>query len=188
MGESDWDKRYKEGFYTDEIKPHELLERFWGVLPVGGRIVDIAAGTGRDLLFLARQGFDVCGLDRSWEGLKLATRYFDENGHHLDAVQADALYLPLRDDSFHGVLVFYFLERDIMQDLASLLTPGGVLIYETFLRRQNSIDRHRNPAFLLDDGELPRYFTDLETLFHEEGIFVMDGKERAVARYVGRKP
>lgn len=149
--------------------------------------MDIATGTGRDLLFLARQGYKVCGLDRSWEALKLASRFFDQNGFQLEAVQADALDLPLRSHAFDGVLVFYFLERDIMGELASLLKPGGVIFYETFLKRQNAIDRHRNPAYLLEDEELPSHFGDLEPLFYEEGIFALDGKERAVARYIGRK-
>jgi tellurite methyltransferase len=183
----DWDKRYKEGFYGGAINPHQFLEKFWGFLPAKGRVVDIAMGTGRDLLFLAKQGFRVYGLDRSWEGLKLAIESFDKSDLHLEAVQADALNLPFGQGAFHGALVFYFLERDIMDELVSLLKPGGVLFYETFLRRQNEIDRPRNPAFLLDDGELPGYFGDLEPLFHEEGIFTIDGKERAVARYIGRK-
>jgi SAM-dependent methyltransferase len=182
----DWDKRYKEGFYDGAVNPHRLLEKFWHLLPANGRVVDIAMGTGRDLLFLARRGFRVCGLDRSWEGLKLATDFFHKNDLDLQAIQADALKLPLKRDCFDGVIVFYFLERAIMGELVSLLRPGGVLIYETFLKRQNEIDRHRNPAFLLDDNELPGYFA-LEPLFHEEGIFTTDGKERAAARYIGRK-
>ena len=41
-----------------------------------------------------------------------------------------------------------------MADLIGLLAPGGLLLYETFLKRQNIIDRPRNPDYLLDDGEL----------------------------------
>lgn len=187
MSAPDWDKRYRERFYEGAVDPHQLVKRFWEFVPEKGRVVDIATGTGRDLLFLTGQGFRVCGLDRSWEGLKLATEAFSQNGLHLEAVQADALNLPLKPGIFDGVLVFYFLEREIMGELSSLLKPGGVLFYETFLKRQNDIDRRRNPAYLLDDGELPGYFGDLEPLFHEEGILTMDGKERAVARYIGRK-
>lgn len=187
MNTPDWDKRYKEGFYDGAVNPHQLLEKFWHFLPAEGRVVDIAMGTGRDLLFLAHRDFEVCGLDRSWEGLKLATQLFHKNSLYLEAVQADALSLPLKQGCFDGVLVFYFLERTIMAELTSLLKPNGILFYETFLKRQNEIDRHRNPAFLLDDNELPGYFAGLKLLFHEEGVFTMDDKERALARYVGRK-
>ncbi len=187
MDKPDWDKRYREGFYSGAVDPHQLVQDFWHLLPTKGNLIDIATGTGRDLLFLASRGFRVCGLDLSWEALKLARGLFERNGLYLEAVQADALSLPLKPGSFDGVLIFYFLERQIMSELSSLLKPGGILFYETFLKRQNEIDRPRNPAFLLDDEELPGYFGGLEPLFHEEGIFTIDGKERAVARYIGRK-
>lgn len=187
MDKPDWDNRYRERLCDRAVTPHQLLERFLYFLPQKGRVVDIAMGTGRDLLFLARRGFTVCGLDRSWEGVKLATDSFRRNDLDLEAIQADALNLPFRGGSFGTVMVFYFLERAIMGELMSLLEPGGVLVYETFLKRQNEIDRRRNPAFLLDENELPGHFADLEPLFHEEGVFTTDGKERAVARYIGRK-
>jgi len=74
-----------------------------------------------------------------------------------------------------------------MEDIVDLLNSGGVLIYETFLKRQNAIDRHRNPDFLLEDGELPSYFKNLELLFYEETILEIKGKKRATAKFVGRK-
>ncbi len=102
-------------------------------------------------------------------------------------VQGDASFLPFKPAAAGCVLVFYFLQREIMGDLSMLLAPGGLLLYETFLKRQNVIDRPRNPAYLLDDGELPGHFRDLDLLFYEEGIFTIKGKQRALARYVGRK-
>lgn len=74
-----------------------------------------------------------------------------------------------------------------MEDIVDLLNSGGVLIYETFLKRQNAIDRHRNPNFLLEDGELLFYFRNLELLFYEEAISDIEGKKRAMAKFVGRK-
>ena len=61
------------------------------------------------------------------------------------------------------------------------------MLYETFLRKQNELDRKRDPAYLLEDGELPSHFQDLETLSYEEGIFDVGGRKRAIARYAGRK-
>jgi len=74
-----------------------------------------------------------------------------------------------------------------MKEIVDLLNSGGVLIYETFLKRQNAIDRHRNPNFLLEDGELLSYFKDLELLFYEETILDIEGKKKATAKFVGRK-
>jgi len=180
---TDWDKRYKEGFYNGASDPHELLKRFWHVIP-RGRIIDIAMGNGRDAIFLADKGFDVYGLEKSTEAIKIAGQSAKDN---LSIICGDAGFLPFQNNSADGVIVFYFLLRNIMGDITNILKKGGVLIYETFLKRQNDIDRHRNPDFLLDDGELISYFRGFEILFYEETISISGGKSKAIARFAGRK-
>jgi SAM-dependent methyltransferase len=182
-----WDKRYQEGFYYGPLQPHQLVSRFWSMAPAGSPVIDIAMGTGRDLFLFAEKGWFCCGLDRSREGIKTALQGASERGLQLFPVFGDAYHLPFKKGSAGAVLVFYFLVREIMGDLVSLLRPGGILMYETFLQTQNSFDRPRNPDYLLHDGELIGYFTELDLLFYEEGTFLFEGKKRAIARFVGRK-
>jgi len=182
----DWDRRYKEGFYNGAKEPHSLLKRYWPAIPMGW-VIDIAMGGGRDALFLAEQGFSVCGLERSTEAIKKALQAFNEAHTTVRIVHGDANALPFKHNKVSGVVVFYFLVRSIMKDLVAMLRNGGVIIYETFLKRQNLIDRWRNPEYLLDDGELIEHFSNLELLFYEEKIYIHDGKKRAVAQFVGRK-
>jgi tellurite methyltransferase len=185
--EPDWDKRYREGFYDEKAEPHELLKRCKPLMERSGVVIDVAMGSGRDLLFLAREGFRVCGLERSREAIRLAREAAAREGLSMNCVRGDALALPFKPDSAGCVLVFYFLERDMMKDLVRLLAPGGLIIYETFLKRQNGLDRPRDPRYLLADGELFDFFRGLEPLLYEEGLFASEGKRRALARYVGRK-
>lgn len=183
---SDWDTRYREGFYDEAKAPHSLLKRFTPIVPAG-IAVDIAMGNGRDAVFLAERGFSVCGLERSMEAIKRARQAMSEKGANILAVYGDANNLPLKGESADMVIVFYFLIRDIMEEITRLLRKGGILIYETFLKRQNLIDRHRADEYLLDDGELIGYFRGMEPLFYEETVVGLSGKRRMVARYVGRK-
>ena len=179
----DWDKRYRDGFYDGVKKPHELLKRFWQVIPKG-RVFDIAMGSGRDAAFLADKGFDVYGIEKSTEAIKIAG---ETTKNDISIISGDAGFLPFKHNSAEGVIVFYFLLRSIMGDIINILKKGGVLVYETFLGRQNDIDRRRNPDFLLDDGELISYFRNFENLFYEETISTSEGKRRAIARFVGKK-
>lgn len=182
----DWDKRYREGFYDGEVEPHDLLRRYRPEIP-DGPALDVAMGSGRDTIFLASAGIEAWGVEKSWEAIKLAIQLAEAAGHGIRIVRADGATLPFKKGSFAAVTVFYFLIREGMKPLVELLKPGGVLLYETFLLRQNRIDRQRNPAYLLSDGELISYFPELELLFYEEGIVRAKGKQRAVARYAGRK-
>jgi tellurite methyltransferase len=182
----DWDERYRWGFTDHHTEPHGLLARFYQVMPKG-RVLDVAMGAGRDGLFLAQRGYEVYGLERSMEAIRLAGRGSLEAGARLFPVQGDAAALPFREDSMDGIIVFYFLLRESLGDLLRALKGGGAFIYETFLKRQNEIDRHRNPDYLLGDGELIELFRPLELLHYEEGVCWRNGKEKAVAQYVGRK-
>ncbi len=182
----DWDKRYREGYAHGIRGPHDLLLRFAPAIP-RGRVVDIAMGNGRDLIFLAEEGFWAVGIERSGEAIRLARAGAAWGPGLLGFVQADAAALPLKEGSAAGIIIFYFLLREMAEDVVRLLRKGGVLICETFLKRQNSIDRWRNPDYLLDDGELLHLFGGLETIFYEEGLRAEGGRARATAQYVGRK-
>ena len=184
---TDWDKRYRDGFCAGTHEVHGLVERFSPLMPPGLPVVDIAMGQGRDLLFLAGKGFSVYGLERSGEAINLVRKAMEHDHRQISMIRGDALHQPFKTAAVGTVIVFYFLVREIMSDLVRLLAPGGLLLYETFLKRQNIMDGPRNPLYLLEDGELLGYFSRLELLLYEEGIFTAHGKRRALARYAGRK-
>lgn len=181
---SNWDERYKNGFYDGEDEPKELLLKFWQTIPKGN-VIDIAMGIGKDAMFLADRGFNVFGIEMSIEAIKIAKQRSIKN--NISIIRGNAGCLPFKENTAKGIVVFYFLLRDFMKDIEKILQKGGVIIYETFLKRQNKIDRKRNPDFLLDNGELISYFSDFEILFYEETLLTIKGKKRAIARFVGRK-
>jgi SAM-dependent methyltransferase len=61
---------------------------------------------------------------------------------------------PLADHSFAGVVVTHYLWRPRLPEVMALLAPGGVLIYETFMRGNEAYGKPSNPDFLLQAGEL----------------------------------
>ena len=181
----DWDDRYRKGFYDGADDPHDLLVEYHHLFT--GPTADIAMGSGRDALFLASKGIQVTGLERSWEGLKIARQAAVARGLSIAMVQGDAAGMPFRKGSFRGVIVFYFLLREITRDIAGVLDRGGILMYETFLRAGGDVDHPRNPAFLLDEGELPALFPGFEPIHYHEGIREHKGRKRATAQLVARK-
>lgn len=183
----DWDKRYREGFYEAFTEPHLLLKRFFPFIEGKKIVIDIAMGGGRDTVFLSEVGFKVIGLEKSVEAIKIAKRKAKERNVNPLLVLADAEYLPFKEESADCLIVFYFLSKKRIKEFPKLLRKGGLLIYETYLKRQNLLDRWRDEEHLLEDGELLSYFEDFEILFYEELITDEDGKKKAIARFVGRK-
>lgn len=183
---ADWNKRYREGFYNGTVEPHKLLKKFWTAIP-GKHVVDIAMGNGRDTVFLSENGFFATGLEGSIEAIKIARQTAAQKSVIIHTILGDARTLPYRRNVFDAVIVFYFLKREIIEELKTLLKKDGIFIYETFLKRQNNIDRQRNPKYLLDDGELIGHFAGFELLFYEEIIDDSGGRRKAIAKAVGRK-
>jgi tellurite methyltransferase len=148
-------------------------------------VLDVAAGRGRNAIYLGQYGRSVHAVDRNAEALAA-----------LDA-QARVLGLPIRTspldletgvvdfglDAYGTILVFNYLHRPLVPALVRALRPGGVLLYETFTSRQRARGHPRNPAFLLAEGELPRLVEPLEVVREREGEF----EGRFIASVAARK-
>jgi SAM-dependent methyltransferase len=130
------------------------VQRFVPLIPPG-EVLDLACGSGRHARLLAKFGHPVLAIDRDPAALAqtagpgIATLQLDlENG-----AQAMAGW-PLLADRFVGIVVTNYLHRPLMDDLLVSLAPGGVLIYETFVRGNEQFGKPSNPDFLLAPGEL----------------------------------
>jgi tellurite methyltransferase len=178
----------------DSAEPAALLRAAWERLAAAatlGPILDVACGGGRNALPLARAGLGVLGLDRSRERLEGLQRIARSERLPLRVLLTDleaADSVPLTAASAGAVMVFRYLHRPLAPELARVLRPGGLLVYETFTVHHREVAEHpRNPAFLLQPDELLVLFPELETLSYEEAV-VRVPSPAAVARLVARKP
>jgi len=98
-------------------------------LPRGGRVLDVATGTGLVAAELIRRGFEVTGVDQSAEMLDVARRRF---GDKVELVEASADSLPFPNDTFDH-LTFTYLLRYVddpgaaLAELARVVQAGGTV-------------------------------------------------------------
>jgi demethylmenaquinone methyltransferase/2-methoxy-6-polyprenyl-1,4-benzoquinol methylase len=95
----------------------------------GGRVLDVATGTGLVAAELGRRGFRVTGLDQSLEMLEIARRRF---GDRVPLVEARAEKLPFPEGSFDHLTVTYLLRyvddpAATLAELARVVRPGGTI-------------------------------------------------------------
>ncbi len=157
------------------LHPAPFLVQQLARLPKG-QILDVAAGRGRNALYLLAQGSQVEAIDRDPEALAavetaaktqrlsgLTTRVLD--------LEASADHPPsLGRSCYDAILVFFYLHRPLFPVLLEALKPNGILLYETF-----TIDnyfRHQHPRrweFCLAQNELLRLTSPLRVLHYDEG-------------------
>ncbi len=166
-------------------RPHPWLMKHYRHIPAGGRVFDVAMGTGRDAVFLAKHGFEVSGEDILPEAVTKAKDLAARNGVQVDARVGDLTRSdPLPPESADGIVVFNYLDRELFRNLEAALRPGGVVIYETFMRGQELRGKPSRPEHLLQPGELAEAFRNLDVLEYGEGE---NGSGSLTARILARR-
>ncbi len=127
-----WDRRYADGARVLSCEPNPLLVELASPL-APGRALDLAAGAGRNALWLARRGWRVTAVDFSREGLGRAAERAAEHGLALDLVQADLYDYHPPAAEFDLVLIAYMhpqaAKREaVFATAAEAVAPGGHLL------------------------------------------------------------
>jgi len=183
------DRRRWEARYADERRttgaPSAFLMRHAAL--IHGRVLDVAAGTGRNALFLARRGAVIDAFDISLNGLRTLQTAARSEGLPIRPVQADLEHFPLPADRYDAVINIRYLQRSLFGALQRCVKPGGVILFETFLIDHLAVGHVSNPAFLLEHGELRRAFADCDVLVYEEGQLDTEDAPAHLARLVARR-
>lgn len=180
----EWDAKHSLAG-NDAEAPAGILIELGPLLP-GGAALDLACGRGRNALFLAEHGRHVTAVD--WSGAALdilgerakaleipvrrisridETRQVPRAG--IDLLQADLEAVALPANRYSVILCVRYLQRSLFPQISRALRPRGMLLFETYTKGQLDFSGGpRDPAHLLNTGELRKAFPELEVVFYRE--------------------
>lgn len=162
------------------LAPSPWVQRWSALVPAGARVLDAACGSGRHVRWFAERGAHVTALDRDAQAVAPLRAL---PGKPVEVVVADIENAPwpLPGRRFDAVVVTNYLWRDLLPTLLAAVDEGGLLIYETFARGNETVGKPSNPAFLLERGELLRATAGLQVVAYEDG-FIAGPPPRFVQR------
>ncbi len=165
-------------------QPAQFLVDNIDLLP-RGQVLDIAMGSGRNAVYLARMGFAVEGVDISAEAVEEARKLARENGVQIKAQVVDLEKdYQIQASAYEMIICFNYLQRSLISGIKNGLKRGGMVVYETYTVDQPQFGKPRNPDFLLKYNELLEMFRDFRCLRYSEGIIE---NRKAIASLVGQK-
>lgn len=201
-----WNLRYREGAYATRKHPSVIL-RDWltRVTPESEKphAIDLACGTGRNALFLARRGWRVTAVDISEVALeRLAATAADEDleitcrrvdleagTEHLGDLIGEAACDLACDLAYDLAIIIRYANLPLVGNVVASLRAGGHLIAEAHLVTEKPVAGPGSTRFRLAPGELREAASGLDIIFGEEGIVEdPDGRQVALAQIVARKP
>ena len=155
------------------------------ILPKG-RVFDVAMGSGRNAIYLAKSGFVVEGVDISAEAIKHTLESAKQEGVKISARVADLEGNYRIKQAAHEVIIcFNCLQRSLIPQIKDGLRRGGVVVYETFTVDHAQFRKPKNPAHLLKHNELLDMFRDFRCHRYWEGI--IEAEKKAIASIIAEK-
>jgi SAM-dependent methyltransferase len=129
-----WDERYSGTEFEWTTRPNQFVAAELADLPPG-RALDLAAGEGRNTVWLAERGWRVTAVDFSRVGLEKGRKL--SAARSVDEAQVEWIVADLRDyeperDAYDLVLIAYLqvspqLRAVVLARAAAALVPGGTV-------------------------------------------------------------
>lgn len=168
------------------MPPAAWLRRHAPLIAPASRVLDLAAGHGRNARFLAALGHDVVAVDRDAQALSALAGVARVAARVLDL---ETPAWPLAGERYDAIVVNHYLHRPSFGAMLDALAETGVLIYETFAAGNEAFGRPSNPAFLLAPGELlERVRGRLAVVSYEEGRVERAGGPAVIQRLAAVGP
>ncbi len=185
---AEWDRRYedeKERWREPDPSLVALYDEFLRrAFPNGGRALDVAGGMGRHAMWLAERGWDVTIWDFSAVALQNMAQIAAERKVSVKAVKADVRSADFGDEVYDLIVVFYFLEREVLPKLVPALRAGGFLLYKTYTLEQLNFEKGpKDEEYLLKPNELLRSFSRLQVVHYKE-LITDGGRAEILAKKV----
>jgi len=153
-----WNKIFKEKGEVF-IKPQENIPGTVKLFKKKGvkRILDLGCGSGRHIVYLAKQGFEVYGIDIAREGVKIAKNWLEKEKLRASFKIGDIYKkLPYPNDFFDAIISTQALHhnkieniRKLIKEIERILKPKGLIFITVRMAlktkgwRKNKIVIHR---------------------------------------------
>ena len=130
-----WERQYEKGYFLNEPIHDELpaiVQRFKA--DDVHRVLDHGCGTGRHTVYLAKQGFEVFGLDIAPTGLSATIHKLAAEGLAGHVSLADILQMPYEDAFFDAIISIRVIHHNrlaviqqTVKEMRRVLKPNGLM-------------------------------------------------------------
>jgi ubiquinone/menaquinone biosynthesis C-methylase UbiE len=193
---TEWDRILPESVYSPEEPDETVVDFADSLRRRSRRTLDLACGAGRHVVFMAKRGFEVCGVDISGMGLRMTEKRLKKQELRASLVKSVMNHLPFVHSSFDAVICTRAVYHQTLQgiqetllEIRKVLRKGGVILIDFLSKRTYSYGKGvevERETFVETEGYergVMHHFTDqneIQRLFEDFKILSMDLREKDV--------
>ncbi|PSN10995.1 SAM-dependent methyltransferase [filamentous cyanobacterium CCP5] len=135
-----WDRRYSKSDYLYGKEPNDFVVQAAPLIPPGP-VLCLAAGEGRNAVYLAQQGYAVKAVDISIVGLDKAKRLAAAAGVEIETEVVALADFKIPANYWGGILSIFaplppIARAKLHRQCVAGLVPGGMLVLEAYTPAQ----------------------------------------------------
>jgi len=171
----------KSEFYWGQ-EPNNLCKHAIKILgtETKGKVIDLGCGEGRDIIYFAKNGFDVVGVDVSQPGLQKAQWWARQEGLEIEAIQASLNEFSLAEmyDVVYssGTLTYISptLREEKFTNYKQHTNVGGLNVFDVFVEKPfiETAPDWGTDEYFYRSGDLLNFYWDWEMVSLDE--FIVD--------------
>jgi len=181
-----WDRKHTDRLHhKKEPVPNKRLTNLAPYL-TGDSAIDFACGFGENSLFLARLNYNVQAFDISPIAVDHLREQANKDELSLKARLSDLTHwteLNIEDNSIDLVVITYYLDRQILPFIKSIIKETGYFFMETFYLTRDNKQDSVSDQYKLHPNELLTEFATWHILYYEENE--QEGRQTIFARKQG---
>lgn len=178
-----FEKQYLErGLASQRRYPNEALIRFVAGLDTRGKALELGCGSGANLWMMAREGFEVYGIDSAPTGLVYCAQMLESYGVTADLKQGDMCKLPYQNEEFDVIFDVVSMEslnieqhKECVKEILRCLKPGGAFFSYTLGDRSISFQ-----GKLIDEYTVENIPSGLPLANNGQICFLSPAKARSI--------
>ena len=194
-----WDQRFAAQEFVYGEQANDFLRQHAAGL-AAGQALCLAEGEGRNAVFLAELGHQVCAQDISPIGLGKAKALAQRKGVNITTLCCDLAALDLKPNSLDLIAAIWMhvepeLRATVFEQAVEALRPGGHLLIEAYRPQQLNFSSGgpTRKELLIEAAQLQQELSALEPLILQEiERTIAEGSAHqgrsAVVQFFGRKP
>ncbi len=170
LDREDWDKRYRDSAFVWSVDPNQFVVAETANLEPG-RALDLAAGEGRNAIWLAEQGWKVTAVDFSDVAIAKGRRMAQHRGVRVTWRVADLVAYAPSAGAYALVLVCYLQlpvdeRRAILAQATRAVAPGGTFLWiaHDVSNLEQGVGGPRDPAVLCSPKDIVEGLSGFEVL------------------------